>query len=287
MSLTTLQRDLADARARFVSPFFVLGDPDPETSLALIEAALDGGATWIELGIPFSDPVADGPAIQAAGRRAARGGTTVPRALELLQRIRQRTEVPLNLLVYANLAHARGYGRFAQDLAAAGASSVLVPDLPLEEDAPLAAGCARSGLGLVRLVGPSTPPERAAALAAGATFLYVTGHQGVTGQAAPPDAGAQRDATTDEGLRARIERVPGPAAVGFGLRNPADVARVFRAGGRAAVVGSAFARCIERYAERGLERPDVRAALLADVRQRTAELCTALSESSPASLSAR
>lgn len=160
MSVALLQEAMAARRAH-VSAFLVLGDPDPTRSVALAKAAVAAGSTMLELGLPFADACADGPAIQAASLRARRGGTSTGRAIDLLAEVRAACPtVPLNLLVYGNLVHRRGYARFCAEVARAGASSLLVPDVPLEEADPLRAACADADLGFVPLVGPNTDAAR-------------------------------------------------------------------------------------------------------------------------------
>jgi len=236
MSLEVLRRRLVPG-ARSFSPFFMLGDPDPDLSVEIAAAAVAAGAGMLELGIPFSDPVADGPSVQAAALRAR--GTSVDTALRLIEQVRARVDVPLNLLVYGNLVHARGASRFARELVACGASSLLVPDVPLEEDEALRDAVCGAGLGFVELCGPLTPPDRLARLGRRANaFLYLTGHQGVTG--------ARTD--VDPGARTRIAAVRKhgamPVAVGFGLREPGHVRAVLDAGASVAIVGSALCDAI-------------------------------------------
>ena len=239
MTRSHLRRAFAE-RERHLSPFFVLGDPNPALSVDIAVAAVEAGATMLELGFAYGDPVADGPAVQGAARRALGAGTTVSSAFDVLGEIRARVDVPLNLLVYGNLVHARGFDRFARDAARAGASSLLVPDVPLEESEPLRVACAAAELGFVHLVGPATPPERARRLADAATaFLYVAGHQGITG------AFGRRGPAG----RFTVPEVELPLAVGFGLRTADDVHDAFAAGARIAVVGSAFASRIEEALE--------------------------------------
>lgn len=240
MSLDRLRKVLADGEP-VLSPFTVLGDPDPETSVALAVAAIDAGARALELGLPFSDPCADGPAIQAACGRARAAGVSTEGALDVLAEIhRRRPEVPCNLLVYANLVHARGAARFCADVAARGASTVLVPDLPLENAADLRHACAAHGLGWVPLVAPVTPAARRRELVGAAEgFVYATSVQGVTGEAAGADVAWIRDLVAE----ARV-----PVCVGFGLSRPEHVAGAFSTGARLAVVGSHLARVIERGA---------------------------------------
>lgn len=174
--------------------------------------------------------------------RALAGGTTTSSALSLLARIHEaRPKTPLNLLVYGNLVHARGFERFAQDAAAAGASSLLVPDIPLEESAPLKRACRSFGLAHVQLVGPLTASERLQRIDRMADgFLYLVAHQGITGV-----RGGDFDSV--ETLVARTaSAVRNPVCLGFGLSKSEQIARAFRAGARLAVVGSHLADVIGR-----------------------------------------
>ncbi len=220
----------------------MLGDPRPELSAVLAAATVQAGATMLELGIPYSDPCADGPAIQAACLRAREGGTSTPQALQILSEIRRACpETPLNLLVYGNLVHARGYEDFCNDAAASGASSLLVPDIPLEESESLRTACASSGLGYVHLVAPLTSTERLAELDATATgFLYLAAYQGVTG------AEGSADEQRMELVRRTAAAVRNPVCLGFGLSKPQHLRDAFEAGARVAVVGSQLARVIGR-----------------------------------------
>ena len=226
---------------RHLSPFLVLGDPTPELSLELALAAVAAGATVLELGLPFSDPCADGPAIQAATRRARAAGVSTREAFALVRALADAAPaVPLNLLAYANLVHARGTETFCEEAAAAGATSLLVPDIPFGEDLELNAACRDHGLAFVRMVGPGTAPARIAALARDADLLYVAALQGVTG-AAGGDA-AQR-AELLRRARAASDR---PLQSGFGLSSADDVRAAFASGAAIAIVGSHLARAIER-----------------------------------------
>lgn len=238
MSRARLKRLLK--AAPLVSPFLVLGDPTPVLSLELAKTAVDAGAGALEIGFPYGDPVADGPAIQRADMRALSEGTTTSSALSILARIHEaRPKTPLNLLVYGNLVHARGFERFAEDAAAAGASSLLVPDVPLEESAPLKRACRSFGLAHVQLVGPLTAPERLRRidrLADG--FLYLVAHQGITGVRGG-------DFSEVESLVSRtVSAVENPVCLGFGLSKPEQIGRAFQAGARLAVVGSHLANVI-------------------------------------------
>lgn len=248
MSLALLSEALA-GRARHVSPFLMLGDPSPRVSVELAVAAVEAGATMIELGFPFSDPCADGPAIQEAVLRARRAGVSTDRALEIMREIRARCpQTPFNLLVYGNLVHARGFAPFAREAVECGASSLLAPDIPLEESGELAAACRDAGLGIVQMIAPSTPVERIRKLDAAAdAFLYVTGHQGITGATAAVRAAEQSPV-------ARVRAVARmPVCLGFGLRSPEGVRAAFAEGASVAVIGSHLARAIADGVEAGVD----------------------------------
>ena len=224
-----------------MSPFLVLGDPTPELSVRLARTAVSAGADMLEIGFPYSDPVADGPAIQAASKRALAGGVSTRAALGLLRRIREACpETPLNLLVYGNLVHQMGYERFAAEAAGSGASTLLVPDIPLEESLPLQGACRRAGLGHVELAGPLTPTARLRRLAKPSRFVYLAGFQGVTGVRRGGFAAMLRR------VREAAEVLDVPLCLGFGLSDREQILRAFGAGARIAVVGSHLARVIER-----------------------------------------
>ncbi len=223
-----------------VSPFLVLGDPTPAVSLELAKTAVSTGAHMLEIGFPYSDPVADGPAIQAADMRALQGGTSTSSAIELLRRIRDACpKTPLNLLVYGNLVHARGFDRFCHDVAEAGASSLLVPDVCLEESAPLRKACRKARLGHVQLVGPLTSKDRLNQIDRMAdSFIYLVAHQGVTG------VRSKGFEPVEELLERTAAILDRPLCLGFGLSMRDQIDRAFRAGARIAVVGSHLAKVI-------------------------------------------
>lgn len=241
MSLALLRKTLESKEAH-VSPFLVLGDPTPEISVELARAAVAAGASMLELGMPYSDPCADGPAIQAACGRAFAAGVSTSQSLSILAGIHARCPgTPLNLLVYGNLVHARGYDRFCEQAASAGASSLLAPDIPLEECQPLRAACRRQGLGHVQLVGPMTPPDRLARIDAVADgFLYLAAHQGITGGQAAADR-ARREL-----VERTVRESSNPICLGFGLSSREQLEQAFSAGATIAVIGSHLVRAIER-----------------------------------------
>ena len=162
-------------------PYLMGGFPDLDTSLAVAEAYADAGADLIELGVPYSDPLADGPVIHAAATRALEAGATLESVLEICRRIGDR--VPVIPMAYTNMALARGAERFASELAEAGAAGAIVPDLPLEEGGEVAAALRGAGLALVPLVAPTTPPERRARICAQAEgFVYLVSDTRTTGE---------------------------------------------------------------------------------------------------------
>lgn len=235
-------------------PFFMLGDPTPVRSLELIRAALDEGADALELGIPFSDPIADGPIIQASALRASRAGASVDRCFDLVQQIRTQNGAPIGLLVYYNLIHRRGAEGFCRQAAAAGVDAILAADLPFDRAGEFPAALAAHGLGSVYLCSQNTPDDRARAiLEASTAYTYAVGVMGTTGV---------RDALSDD-TRSFITRLRSlstrPFVVGFGISLPEHVAEGVRLGANGAIVGSALIRMIEA-------RGDDHAGALQDIR---------------------
>jgi tryptophan synthase alpha chain len=216
--------------------FLMLGDPDLETSATLLDALVEGGADMVEVGIPFSDPVADGPVIQAAAARALEAGTRVDDCFGLLRGLRNRhPHVPIGILTYANLVAARGREHFCADTADAGADSLLVADVPSLEAEPYALAARAAGLDLVMIAAPNTPGQtltRIARLCSG--YTYCVARAGVTGV---------RDqlALEHDRLLTTLRSAGAPAPVlGFGISTP-DHVRVALASGAAGVIsGSAI-----------------------------------------------
>jgi tryptophan synthase alpha chain len=205
-------------------PYFTLGFPDPETSLEIISAISQAGSDLIELGIPFSDPLADGPTIQRSTQQALRAGTNVARCLELVAGLRTRgVKQPLILMGYFNPILAYGLQRFVAQAARAGADGFIIPDLPPEEAGEMQAACQAHELALVYLVAPTSTPERLALIAQHTSgFLYLVSLAGVTGARAslPPHL-------KDFVNRVRAQAQPGtPLAVGFGISTPEQAGAV-------------------------------------------------------------
>lgn len=246
------ERTNKEGRAALVA-YFCAGDPDPETTVEVAVAAAEAGVDIIELGMPFSDPTADGVAIQRASERALAKGMTLSKALDVARRIRERSRVPIVLFGYYNPIFAYGEERLAKDARAAGINGLLVVDLPPEECASLREPANREGLAFVPLVAP-TSSEARVALAAGVAdaFIYYVSLTGVTG--------SQAANFVEAAERARVvrERTQKPVAVGFGVTSGDDVKKLARyADG--VIVGSALVRVIEKAPDRAAAVDGVRA----------------------------
>ena len=221
--------------------FLTAGDPDLATSEQVIHTLVEAGVDLLELGFPFSDPMADGPTIQAASERALASGTTLRGVLDMVTRVRQHTNVPIVLMGYFNPVFRYGAEAFARDAAAAGVDGLLLVDLPPEEAGELHPQLKAVGIDLITLLAPTTPEARMVRLAAAAEgFLYYVSMTGVTGTQ-KVDAAAIADAV------ARVRRESQvPVAVGFGVATPDD-ARAVAAFADAVVVGSALVQVIAAH----------------------------------------
>jgi tryptophan synthase alpha chain len=225
----------ASGRRAALMPYLMGGFPDVETSRAIGLAYAEAGADLVELGVPFSDPLADGPVIHAAGTQALRAGVNLDHVLDIARSIAQR--VPVVVMVYANPILARGLERFADGLLSVGASGLIVPDLPSEEASATRAVCEERGLALVPLVAPTTPPERLAAIGAAARgFLYAVSLTGTTGER------AALDGTLAGVIERAASSTPVPVAVGFGIGTPEQAAAAAEAGADGVIIGSRLVR---------------------------------------------
>jgi tryptophan synthase alpha chain len=253
----------AQGKAAFV-PFITAGDPDFETSRAILEALPGAGADVIELGMPFTDPMADGPAVQASSLRALQAGATMARTFELVRGFRQRdNKTPIVLMGYYNPVHARGAEAFVREAAAAGVDGLIIVDLPPEEDAVLLKPAQAAGIDIIRLVTPTTHDARLAKVLSGASgYLYYVSITGVTGT----------KSFSEDNVKAALTRIRKasnlPVAVGFGIRTPAQAAQIARIAD-AAVVGSAIVGIVADNQGAGRDK------IVASV----AELCRALADS--------
>lgn len=221
-------------------PFITCGDPNLAVTEELAVAMAEAGADLIELGIPFSDPTAEGPVIQAASGRALRGGATTDKILETARRIRERIDTPLAFMTYANVVFSYGPERFAEAAAAAGVDGLILPDVPFEEKEEFAAPCCKFGVELVSLIAP-TSHERVSMIAREAEgFVYCVSSLGVTG--------VRGAITTDVGAMVRLVKKEKdiPCAVGFGISTPEQAAKM-AALSDGAIVGSAIVKLCEKY----------------------------------------
>ena len=241
-------------------PFVTAGDPDLRTTLAILRALATGGADCIELGIPFSDPTADGPTIQRSSERALKNGLSLPRIFRLVKEFRRTSEVPMVLFGYFNPLFHYGLKSFCRSAARAGVDGVLCVDLPPEESAELKRWTDAAGLDLIFLLSPTSGPDRIQLVASkGRGFIYYVSVTGVTG--------ARQ--TLDRRLRAQVMRVRRatslPVGVGFGISTPAQAASI--AGfADAAVVGSALVARIEK-AQRNTEKAQRAGAFVAKLKR--------------------
>lgn len=231
----------------FRSPVFVAftvaGDPDYATSLLAAQTIIRSGADVLELGIPFSDPVGDGPVIQRADERALSAGATTDSAFALVREVRKESDVPIVLLVYCNTVFARGPERFYREAKEAGVDGILIVDMPVEEADLVMAYAQETGIAPIFTVTPTTPPERVKQIAdmAGG-FLYLVSLSGVTGR---------RESLSEAAvpLIRRVREVTDmPLALGFGIATGAHARDVVAAGADGVIVGSAIVEIVERHA---------------------------------------
>ena len=260
---------LRAARRAGLVAFVMAGDPDPATSLAIVKALPAAGADVIEIGMPFTDPMADGPAIQAAGLRALRAGQTLRKTLALAREFRDAdTETPVVLMGYYNPIYVYGVERFLVDAKAAGVDGLIVVDLPPEEDEELCVPTLRAGLNFVRLATPTTDDKRLPAVLANTSgFVYYVSITGVTGAAAPEAAGVGAAV-------ARIKRHTHlPVAVGFGVRDAASAADI-AAHADGVVVGTVLVEAVRGSLVEGRAGPDTGRAVAEAVKRIAAGVCS-------------
>jgi tryptophan synthase alpha chain len=248
--MTRIERKFAqlksESRKAFI-PYITAGDPNLDATLGLILSMEKASADIIELGVPFSDPIADGPVIQRAAERALRNGVTLQKILELGQNIRKKSDIPLVLFSYFNPLLNYGLDRLAKDAVAAGFDGVLASDLTVEESDSFVQVMNRAGLNTIFLVAPTSSPERMKKIAETSTgFLYAVSRTGVTGE--------QQELASDltQFLRALRSYTKLPVAVGFGVSRPEHVRTIWQEAD-AAVVGSSIVKEVEQY----IGKPDL------------------------------
>jgi tryptophan synthase alpha chain len=222
-------------------PFFVIGDPDFDTSLQIVKTAIDSGADILELGIPFSDPIADGPTIQKADIRARNSGITVAKALEFIKKVKDYKDIPIGLLMYYNLIYQYGTEKFFSDFHKAGVNSVLAADLSIDDADEIIAPAGSAGLDTVFMVTPNTDTERIKTIASKTTgFIYTVSLFGVTGS---------RDKLSDivEAMIRKLKELTDvPICVGFGISKPEHAAVIAKTGADGVIIGSAIVQLIEK-----------------------------------------
>ena len=233
-------------------PFVMVGDPTPEVSEAVVEALVRGGADALELGIPFSDPVADGPTIQRAHIRALAAGAGFASCLEVVSRVRQRhPDLPIGMLVYGNVPFSVGLEGFYARCAGAGIDSVLLPDVPVRESPAFSAAAEAAGIDAVYIAPPSSSARTLDAVAASSRgYVYAVSRVGVTGT---------EQASSTVGLAESVARLRADAAapvmLGFGISRPDQVAEAIAAGADGAISGSATVKIVEAHAPALLAAP--------------------------------
>ncbi|MDR1961037.1 MAG: tryptophan synthase subunit alpha [Gracilibacteraceae bacterium] len=233
-------------RRKALIPFITGGDPDMAVTEELIYALVQAGADLIEIGVPFSDPIAEGPVIQAADERALRAGCTADKLFALVAKVRRRTDIPLLFMTYLNPVFTYGGRRFMENCAASGIDGLIVPDMPWEERGELLGDCAACGVTLISMLAP-TSAERVRRIAAEAEgFIYCVSSLGVTGE-------RREIGTAAAEIIARAREVTNvPCAVGFGISTPAQ-ARDMAALADGVIVGSAIVRLIAEHGAGGAE----------------------------------
>ena len=232
-------RDAFENRKAFIA-FITCGDPDLETTEKLINEMAESGADLIELGIPFSDPTAEGPTIFSANMRALSGGVTTDKIFEMTERLKGRVNIPMVFMTYANVVFSYGTERFCRRAAECGISGIILPDVPYEEKEEFASVCRSAGLELVSLIAP-TSHERIKMIASEAEgFVYCVSSLGVTG--------VRSEIKTDisEMINAVKAVTDVPAAVGFGISTPEQAARMAESAD-GVIIGSAIVKLVEKY----------------------------------------
>ena len=238
--MTTYKDVFSNLNRSALIPFFVIGDPDYDTSLELVKTAIDAGADILELGIAFSDPIADGPTIQKADIRALKAGMTPARALEFIRQVTDYKPIPIGLLVYYNLIYQYGTEKFFNDFKAAGGTSVLIADLSIDDADEVALPAQNAGLETVFMVTPNTSDDRAKLIASKTTgFIYTVSTLGVTGART----------TLSDMIKPLVEKLKSitdvPVCVGFGISSPEHARQVAAAGADGVIIGSKIVRFIE------------------------------------------
>ena len=237
---TTFQR-LRDKKEKALIAYLMAGDPGLAETEQLVVALEQAGADIIELGVPFSDPIADGPVIQQAAERALKNGTSLRKILDSVKSLRQRTEIPIVLMLYYNSIHVMGCEQFCKAAGAAGVDGLIVPDMPPDEAGPLKGPADAAGLPLIFLLAPTSTPSRRKLVARESHgFVYYVSLTGITGSKLSNVGDVQDNVK-------KLRKVStAPVAVGFGVATPEDAARVSKVAD-GVIVGSAIVKCIASH----------------------------------------
>ncbi len=232
--------ELSELKRAALIPFFVIGDPDFDTSMRIVKTAIDAGADVLELGIPFSDPIADGPTIQKADIRARNSGMSVAKALQFIRKVKDYKDIPIGLLMYYNLIYQYGTEKFFSDFYKAGVNSVLVADLSIDDADEIISPATEAGLDTVFMVTPNTNSKRMKLIASRTTgFIYTVSLLGVTGS-------REKLSGTVAGLVGKLKKLTTvPVCVGFGISKPEHAATVAKAGADGVIIGSKIVGLIE------------------------------------------
>ena len=237
---TTFQR-LRDKKEKALIAYLMAGDPGLAETEQLVVALEQAGADVIELGVPFSDPIADGPVIQQAAERALKNGTSLRKILDSVKSLRQRTEIPIVLMLYYNSIHVMGCDQFCKAAGAAGVDGLIVPDMPPDEAGPLKGPADAAGLPLIFLLAPTSTPSRRKLVARESHgFVYYVSLTGITGSKLSNVGDVQ------ENVKKLRKVSTAPVAVGFGVATPEDAARVSKVAD-GVIVGSAIVKCIASH----------------------------------------
>ncbi|MCX5633452.1 MAG: tryptophan synthase subunit alpha [Phycisphaerae bacterium] len=260
--MKTYKQTFAELKRAALIPFFVIGDPDFDTSLEIIKAAIDAGADILELGIPFSDPIADGPVIQKADIRALAAGMDIEKAKDFIAKIKSYRDIPIGLLMYYNLIFQYGIEKFFADFAKAGVNSVLVADLSIDDVDEIYTPARKAGLDTVFMVTPNTETDRAKKIASKCTgFIYTVSLLGVTG-------GRETLSDMVKPLIAKLKSITDvPVCVGFGVSKPQHAVELAKAGADGVIIGSRIVKIIEDNLSDKKSIPAKVSEFLADVKK--------------------
>ena len=242
-------------------PFIMLSDPDPDTAIDIVRAAVVGGADALELGVPFSDPVADGPTIQASHIRALEGGATVDSAITQIRQIRSEfPDLPIGMLIYGNVPFTRGLETFYSEFQEAGADSILLPDVPVREGAPFVAAADKAGIDPI-FIAPAQASEQTLQGVAQYSrgYIYAISRDGVTGTEKESETRGLVDVVNN------VKRFGGaPILLGFGISTPQHVADAISAGAAGAITGSALTKIVDAHLDENNKPTDGLASAVTD-----------------------